>query len=389
MINKKDLGIKVSKAKIQKNRNYFTIYTVTEDNLPIHDVALYLMDKGIGGSIKTVRKYAYILADYLRYLKELNIHYAAVEDSRIVINYLFLKLGYNSNILPIEVETTMTAVAQRLSVIQDFYNSLRLRGVTKINPTVYGKEKNRNNHIKSGAKKKFLYHAITELDPTETILSNIRYSNVRHWLKWYSQSEIDLIRENFKCQRDQVIFDISVETGMRIGEILGLKLIDFDRFEKRIKIEKRYGNENDSDQKTGDRYVAISTKLTKNISEYISGERKEFISKTYYCEFIFLTKQGPSKGHAMTQHNYLKLLKGAGQRAGFNPKEIRTHSGRSTAIQRLFDAKNKGLLTERIDINWIENQFGLKEDSFKHYKKQPSIEIQKELSEILDELSPL
>lgn len=384
-----NMGIRVSKAKIMKNGKYHTAHTITEDFLPIQSISLYLLDKGITGSNKTVRKYAYVIADYLRYLKTLNIHYADVENPRIIINYLYYKLGYNNKILPLEVRTTISAVSQRLSIIQDLYNSLRLRGVMNYNPLVYSEVSKGKKRIKPGAKKKFLYHAIMEMDPAESILSNVRYSDVRHWLKWYSNSEIELIRECLKCQRDRVIFDVSVETGMRIGEILGLKLEDFDRFEKRIKVEKRENNDNDSNQKTGSRYVAISSKLAKYLSEYISGERKEAVSKTYYCEFIFLTKQGPSKGHGMKQHNFLKLLKGAGKRAGFSPNEIRTHSGRSTAIQRIFDAKNKGILTDKIDLNWIENQFGLKEESFKHYRKRPDIEMQKELSEILDKLSPI
>ena len=55
--------------------------------------------------------------------------------------------------------------------------------------------------------------------------------------------------------------------------------------------------------------------------------------------------------------NYLEILKTAASKAGLNPKEIRTHSGRSTAVMRdiLYHAEHPDEITLddiRIKYGW-------------------------------------
>jgi integrase len=56
----------------------------------------------------------------------------------------------------------------------------------------------------------------------------LRYKKGQNHIKWYSQEKINAIWESLPTLRDKIIFEISIETGMRIGEILGLKLKDFN-----------------------------------------------------------------------------------------------------------------------------------------------------------------
>lgn len=65
------------------------------------------------------------------------------------------------------------------------------------------------------------------------------YKQKRNHLKWYSEKEIKAICDELQSLRDKTIFIISVGTGIRIGEILGLKVDHFDRFEPSLEVVKQ------------------------------------------------------------------------------------------------------------------------------------------------------
>jgi integrase/recombinase XerD len=357
-------------------------WMVFEDGIPIQDVNLFLLDK----AVSTAEKYAYQLVGFLRFLKKLKIHYtyANAEVIRRYIRELLLTNSKNDKLVSsVETNITYAALHVRVVTLTNFYDHLLSVGKVEKNPII----------IKSGRRKgnakSFLDGIVKPKKQEKTVLSTrLKYKETRHWLKWYTHEEIEKIFSSFRSFRDSVIFLISIETGMRIGEILGLKVCEFHFRDRKLSINITENPENNASAKTGSRVVPISKALSSTILLYLEGER--FESARYddsQQNYLFLTRQGPNKGRAMTTKNYLNILKTAGVSAGFKKSELRTHSGRSTTIQRLLDLIEKG--TPGVSIPYMEETLGLKEESFKHYKKPFEARVTEKMSNTLDNITPL
>lgn len=122
---------------------------------------------------------------------------------------------------------------------------------------------------------------------------------------------------------------------MRIGEILGLKLEHFDPIEQTLQVVRELNIENKAKAKTEERTIVINNKLSDLIQEYLVNERG--LVDIEYSSYLFLNYQGIFKGKPMRTRNFLRILKSAGEKTGINKTEIRTHSGRSTRVQRLVE----------------------------------------------------
>ncbi|WP_227937008.1 tyrosine-type recombinase/integrase [Alkalihalobacillus deserti] len=180
----------------------------------------------------------------------------------------------------------------------------------------------------------------------------MKYKKEQIHIKWFSQDQINAIVESLPTLRDKIIFEINIETGMRIGEILGLKLKHFEPNEGILSIKKEENIENEALAKTNERELPISGELSERIELYIRGERLD--SLTDNVDYIFLNWKGSAKGGPLKPTNYLRIIKRAAERGGFDQSEIRTHSGISTLAQQLVDALNDRKVTEA----FILEQFG-------------------------------
>ncbi|QHE52798.1 tyrosine-type recombinase/integrase [Pontibacillus sp. HMF3514] len=351
----------------------------------MQDVNNFLLEKA-DGSLSTSEKYGYVIAAYLRFLKELEVHYTEVdrEVSKLYIRKLLLWSPSNSSVLSSkETQKSFSALKTIVYSLANFYDYLITANKTSINP-FYVPSKGRKNNAEA-----FLNGIVSNRDSEKTILSrNLTYKETRHWLKWYTTAEIEMICSTFNRYRDKVIFLISIETGMRIGEILGLRLSSFDYNKQLLIIKDTENTENDTGAKTGGRIVPISPLLSSVILFYLESERIEVASHDESNEhYLFLTHQGPTKGKAMGTRNYLRILKSAGKRAGFEESEMRTHSGRSTTIQRLLELIDEGV--PGVSIKFMEEVLGLQERSFKHYKKSLKARYKSKTKEVLDSRTPL
>lgn len=320
-------GLKVKKASDGEVLRYL----IVEDGIPVPEVCLWLDFVSIN-SYLTGERYAYALLRYLRYLKMVNIHYKDVMRQGIIEEYVKHLLGLGGKVLNVDTNMTYTAVKMNLSVLKGFYYWLEDNMKIIHNPIPYG-----SNNIKSTKLKetKFLYGQIWEFDVEQTILSRLTYKQKRNHLKWYSEEEKESIVKFLPTLRDKLIFQISVETGMRIGEILGLRLEDFDPHNNWLSVIKRNNIKNQAKAKTKERDVPIYETLSEQIQIYKENERRK--SDIYYSEYLFLNHKGKYKGEPLKARNFLHILKSAAEKSGMKRSEIRTHSGRITRAQELVE----------------------------------------------------
>ncbi|MGG1166268.1 tyrosine-type recombinase/integrase [Bacillus mycoides] len=320
-------GLKVRKA----SNGEILRYLIVEDGIPIPEVCVWLDFISIN-SYLTGERYAYALLRYLRYLKSMNIHYKNVTRKGVIEEYVKHLLGLNEKILNVDTNMTYTAVKMNVSVLKSFYYWLEDNMKLMYNPITY-----KSGNIESIERKttKFLYGQIWEFNVEQTILSRLTYKQKRNHLKWYSEEEKEKIFNILPTLRDKLIFQISVETGMRIGEILGLRLEDFDSHNNWLSIIKRDNVHNHARAKTKEREVPIYETLSEQIQIYKENERRK--SDIYYSEYLFLNHKGKYKGQPLKARNFLQVLKNAAEKAGMKRSEIRTHSGRSTRAQELVE----------------------------------------------------
>ncbi|MFP7479651.1 tyrosine-type recombinase/integrase [Terribacillus saccharophilus] len=359
-------GLKVEKGMkyISNTENYNYQYYITEDDLPLYEVNRWLEITSLN-SYKTGESYANKLVIFLRFLKvRYKIHYRNVRSSVIIEEFIKYLLYGDEVMVKMEGKRSFSSIAQYISVIKGFYEWLEDQDMIEQNPIKYGAKGNKRTGRRY-LRKRFLFGQIYNFEVAENnITSKLKYQERRNHLKWYSESQIEALLDALLVRRDKIVFKILLETGMRIGECLGLHLNHYDFHNGILKLEKNYDNLNDATVKSKERELYISDSLNEEIIDYIRSDR--FESDIKFSQFLFLNHKGPGQGNPLERRNYLKILKGAANRAGLNPEETITHAGRSTHAQYLLELLEEGKVTE----GFIKEQMGWNTiDSLKNYVK--------------------
>ncbi|MBU8879240.1 tyrosine-type recombinase/integrase [Bacillus sp. FJAT-29790] len=348
---------------------------ITENGIPIQDPCLWL-DLVSMNSYLTGERYAYALLRYFRYLRANGLHYYEVTNKRVIEEYIKDLLGLGDKVINFEGQMTFKALSTYITVLKSFYHWLEDERKVTMNPVLYSSKRTKQAPL---VNTKLLYGQIWNFDIDETVLSRVKYQKKRNHLKWYTEQEITAICKEFRTLRDKTVFTISVETGMRIGELLGLKLDQFDPFEPSLDIVREQNIENRARAKTTERKLYIYTHLAEMIQTYITTERAEADILGY--DYLFLNNQGKYKGSPLKTRNFLRILKGAGERAGLVKSEIRTHSGRSTRAQQLVELMRENPEL-RITKTFIDEEMGWRsERSIKPYEKGYSMTQKRKIME--------
>ncbi|WP_238591043.1 tyrosine-type recombinase/integrase [Oceanobacillus picturae] len=366
-------------VEIAKEKNDIR-YMITENGIPIQDACLWL-DLNSINSYLTGERYAYALSRYFRFLKSNGLKYQEVTNKSVIEEYIKDLLGLGARVIDYESRMTFTALNTYITVLKSFYRWLEDERKVAINPVLFsGKSTKQTPMVNT----KLLYGQIWRFDIEESILSRVTYRRKRNHLKWYSVKEITEIKGQLPTLRDQTVFTISVETGMRIGEILGLKIENFDPFEPSLEIVRDENTENRARAKTMERTVHIYNTLADMLQTYINTERAK--ANILNSNYLFLNHKGVHQGNPLKPRNFLSILKVAGERAGLSKDEIRTHSGRSTRAQELIE-----LMREQPELGitptFIDEELGWKsERSIKVYEKGYS---RRQKKKILERIEPI
>ncbi|WP_242475768.1 hypothetical protein [Bacillus cereus group sp. N6] len=142
-------GLRVKKASNGKSLRYL----IVEDGIPIPDVCLWL-DLMSMNSYLTGERYAYSMLRYLRYLKEIGIHYKEVTKKGVIEEYVKNLLGMRGVVVSIESPITFSALKLNIGVLKIFYYWLEDNEKIERNPIVYGRKKINNREV---VETKFLY----------------------------------------------------------------------------------------------------------------------------------------------------------------------------------------------------------------------------------------
>ncbi|ECH0563246.1 phage integrase family protein [Salmonella enterica] len=126
------------------------------------------------------------------------------------------------------------------------------------------------------------------------------------------KSKINPFSEHVRF-RNNLIIEILLETGIRGGELLNIKLVDFDYVHKSLCIVRRPDDQNEPRLrqplvKTLERKIPLSIELTELIQNYIS----DFRSKQCHAgehDYLLVTHSSKGQlGHALTISGYQKIF---------------------------------------------------------------------------------
>ncbi|MFK9116899.1 tyrosine-type recombinase/integrase [Peribacillus frigoritolerans] len=316
-------------------------YYIIEDGIPLYEVNRWVEYVSVN-SYKTGANYASKFVIFLRFLEvKYKIHYKNVVSKEIIVDFIKYLLYGDEVMVKYEGNRSLNSIQGYVSVIKSFYEWLEDEEQFQ-NPIGYSVKKNTGNKY---TKKKFLYGQIYNFDiDKDNITKNLKYQEKRSHLRWYSEAQFDKIITALRTRRDKLVFRTLKDTGMRIGECLGLHISHYDFHEGILRVRKSSNVQNKATVKTKERDLYISTSLNNDLLDYIRADR--FEADVNSSEYLFLNHKGSAKGAPLEQKNYLKILKRAAKRAGFDPKEIITHAGRSTKAQQLLEDREEGLVTD-------------------------------------------
>jgi integrase len=236
------------------------------------------------------------------------------------------------------------------------------------------------------ARKSYLYGQIYSYDYKYIIDRYLpRLKSTKDYIKWYTDEEKLRICNSFSTLRDESVFRLTLE-GLRIDEALSVRLNDFDAVQGIIKPSRSKGKSSvESGRENHLRVVALPKETCALLERYIATERMLAENESMVVsQYIFINiKADKYQGQPLSYRNYLRILKLAAKKAGFNSERIRTHSGRSTKVMDILEYgalhPEKGLS----DVELLET-FGWKStDSIEPYRNHNNPIIAKSLIEKL------
>lgn len=346
MKNMKDDKFLVKKAKeCTISGKEKTTYQILNNGLPMFKVNKFLEYVG-RNSENTGYQYANKICNFLKFLyykrKKSYKEATKTDISKFIDSILF-----NSSECFLRIDGGRVAygtVNSYLVVIKKFYLYLEDELDEEIN-FEFRKSKRSAQHT-------YLYGQIWDIDVKSILDSRIeKMKPETDYIKWYTEEQIEAIKDNLNSLRDKSIFELTLE-GLRIDEALSLRVEDIDFDENKVYPYRSKGRETG---KTG-RTVVIKQSTSKLLNDYMFNERdialmkKEDMDEEFiYPDEMFINiRGGEHLAKPLKYRNYIEILKKAGNRAGLDYKRIRTHSGRSTKTMELlyYQAENTDKLTD-------------------------------------------
>ncbi|KGN00756.1 integrase [Clostridium novyi A str. 4570] len=229
----------------------------------------------------------------------------------------------------------------RAKDIQTYYNNLHDNGISSsvintINGFLY-------TCLESALKQNYIYQNYCKLVTLPKIIKDDKFTV-------FTLQEQNIFLNNIQGHKYETAFILALGTGLRLGELLGLKWsdIDFDnntlsvsRAIKRTTIINKQGERKSQiieqlpKTKTSIRTVPIPTNIMEKLKEskqkhsVIKKENEDLYNNT---DYIFSDKLGNPLDPKRIPRNFKSVLKKAGL------KDIKFHSLRHTYATRLFEA---------------------------------------------------
>lgn len=318
---------------------------------PVKQYLTYL--RNIESSPNTIRSYAGHLAKFWQYLEKHGLNWRCVGLKELSSYMTWLRYPDHSELHkasnePLRARSTVNTM---LTVVYNFYEFQRRSG------SIAGFDGFKYEHTKRGNYKPFLHH-LSKGKPVKTKLVRLKEPKKRP--KTLDKADVEAITKACDCKRDQFLVTLIAETGMRIGQALGLRHSDIDSRNKRVLIIPRNDNVNGARAKTRVEYsIVVSSQLLELYSDYLVEEYPRADS-----DYVFVNVRSGQIGEPMTYDGSVRLLKTLRRKTGLY---FSWHMFRHThATELIRDGMNMVLVQKRLGHQSIQTTI----DTYTHISDQ-------------------
>jgi integrase/recombinase XerD len=301
-------------------------WTVLDDDTPVEPVERYLAYlSDIERSPNTVKAYAHDLKDYWVFLGRRGLDWREVrlEDIGEFVAWLRLPAAGRDGrvaVLPsVEAAVSASTVNRKLSAVSAFYQHQVRHGVDLGELLVTWGPPGRR-----GGWRPFLHHVAKDKpQPRRTVALKV----AKKLPRVLTAAEVQAILDACTRLRDRFLFAVLYETGMRIGEALGLRHSDIDAAACEVTVVPR-DNDNGARSKSREqRAIPVRAGLVRLYADYLHGEYGDLDS-----DYVFVNIFAEPRGRALSYPAAYDLVKRLRKRTGidFDPHWCRhTHATRS------------------------------------------------------------
>jgi len=294
---------------------------VGDDFAPIEPIDSYLaLLQHLERSPNTVKAYAYDLKSYWGYLQHARRDWREVTVDDVAGFVRSLRMPANVVTFTEQQPQRSTATVNRaLSSVFSFYDYHQRRGVPVAERLVQWRGGQRTY-------KAFMHHAVKD---TPLRGRALRLREEPKLPQRLSTTEVTAILEACTHLRDRLLFRTMYETGLRVGQVLGLRHEDWRSWDKVITVVARDGNPNGARSKSRGRHeVPMPPALVRLYSDYMHEEYGDLD-----CDFIFVNLWAAPFGSPMTYSTVNHIVQRLRTKTGvyFTPHMTR-HSAASNWI---------------------------------------------------------
>ena len=301
------------------------VWMVLDDNyLPIEPIEKYLhyLDS-VGRSPNTIVSYAHNLKLFWEFLRDSKLDWLQINLEQLS-NFIHWLRNPNSGVLSIEPQVSKRSektINHCLTTVCGFYEfQERIAMVKGVDAYRY--------QMQRGSKYKPFLHHISKSKEVKTRLLKIK--EPKTFPGCLTSEQVNTLVSACNTLRDKFLVRLLYETGLRIGEALGLRHEDMVTGKSNeVHVVPRLDNINYVRAKSGvERTVHVNKELMQWYSAYLIDEYPEDID----CDFIFVVIKATVKGQIGTPLTYKtvnSLFRRLSQKTGIkaNPHLLRhTHA---------------------------------------------------------------
>ena len=282
-------------------------FTVLGDDLaPVEAAERYLAHlSGIERSPNTVRAYAHGLKLWLEFLAPRQVDWdaAGVEDVSGFVSWLRCP---DQNVIVLDAnagQRSAATVNRHLAAVFGFYDFHARSGVELAASLVAWRR------VSRGSYKPFLHH-VTKGRPIPT--RPIKLKVAKRIPCTLTDEELHAILADCERLRDRFLLVLLMETGMRVGQALGLRHADFSSRSREVAIVPRADNANGARAKCSKvSVIPVSTGLVRLYSDYMHTEYG-----TLDSDYVFVNLFAEPRGRPLRYHAVARLVSRIRKRTG-------------------------------------------------------------------------